>query len=272
MLTYPEIDPVAFSIGSFSIRWYGVSYVVGILLAWQMCSFLTIKQKFGFDRKVVDDFIPLATLGIVLGGRLGNALFYHPAYYFSRPWEIFYIWQPGMSFHGGFLGVLLTLILFCRHRRVPFWSLADVLAVGTPIGLFFGRIANFINAELYGRVTDVPWGMVFPTADDFPRHPSQLYEAALEGVLLFFILFGVSMFSRAPQRPGLLSSLFLIGYGATRSFAEFFRDPDGIVTILNFEITLGQAYSIPLILVGAFTLWATLKKPHVHPCHSSKRN
>lgn len=272
MLTYPEIDPVAFSVGSFSVRWYGISYVVGILLAWQLCAFLVQKYDFGFKRKVVDDFIPLATIGIVLGGRIGNALFYHLDYYLSHPWEIFYIWQPGMSFHGGFWGVVLTLILFCRYHKLHFFSLADVLAVGTPIGIFFGRLANFVNAELYGRVTEVPWGMVFPTADNLPRHPSQLYEAGLEGVLLFTILICVATLSQAPRRPGLLSAVFLIGYGAARSVAEIFRDPDGVLSLFGLEVTLGQAYSIPLVLVGVCLLWKVLTRPgSLAPQTSKKR-
>ena len=261
MMIYPNIDPVAVTLGPLEIRWYGVSYVLGILLAWQVCGWLTRKIPFGIRRKDVDDFIPLATLGIVLGGRIGNALFYHPSYYLAHPWEIFYIWQPGMSFHGGFLGVVLALVLFCRYRKISLLSLGDVISIGTPLGLFFGRLANFINGELYGRITDVPWAMVFPTADSYPRHPSQLYEAALEGILLFILMMGASRFPVVHRRPGFLVSVFLIGYGLARSFAEFFRDPDGIIIVADLEITLGQAYSLPLVFVGVFLLWHVLKQP-----------
>tara|TARA_A100000171_G_C2134419_1_gene149059 strand:+ start:2007 stop:2801 length:795 start_codon:yes stop_codon:yes gene_type:complete len=261
MMTYPEIDPIAFSLGPLNIRWYGVAYVAGILLGWQVCVWLAKKTDFGIKRKDIDDFIPWATLGIVLGGRLGNAIFYHPAYYFQKPWEIFYIWQPGMSFHGGFLGVVLTLILFCHKRRIRILSLGDVISVGTPIGIFFGRLANFINGELYGRHTDVSWAMIFPMGGACPRHPSQLYEAALEGVVLFFILFVVAQKKIATQHPGFLIGLFLTGYGLTRSFSEFFRVPDGVLAFAGLEITLGQVYSLPLILTGILLLWRTLQNP-----------
>ncbi|MCE2951819.1 MAG: prolipoprotein diacylglyceryl transferase [Alphaproteobacteria bacterium] len=261
MLTYPAFDPVALHLGPLSIRWYGIAYVAGILLGWQCCAWLCRKELINISQKHIDDFIPWATLGIVVGGRLGEVFFYNPAYYLSHPLEILYIWQPGMSFHGGFLGVVLAGILWVHTKKIPWITFGDLLSVGTPIGLFFGRIANFVNAELYGRITDAPWGMIFPHAGPFPRHPSQLYEAGLEGLLLFTILFSLARRGVAKKYPGLLLGVFLAGYGLARSFVELFRQPDDITGFIWGEITMGQLLSLPLIFVGGLFVWRALCRP-----------
>lgn len=261
MLTYPHIDPVLLQVGPLSIRWYGLAYVAGILLGWQCCRYLAKRGFIDIAPHHVDDFIPWATLGIIVGGRLGEVFFYNTSYYLSHPLEILYIWQPGMSFHGGFLGVVLAGILFVRARRLPWRTFGDLLSVGTPIGLFFGRIANFINGELFGRMTDSPLGMVFPHGGPFPRHPSQLYEAGLEGVLLFTVLIILAHTSLPKRAPGALMGVFFLGYGLARSFAELFREPEAASGFIVGELTMGQLLSFPLILVGGLFIWFNLRQP-----------
>ena len=259
LLTYPQIDPVLVSIGPLSIRWYGLAYVAGILLGWQCCRYLAKRGFFDVKPEDMDDFIPWATLGIIAGGRLGEVFFYNTAHYLSNPLEILYIWQPGMSFHGGFLGVVLAGIFFVRARRIRWRTFGDLLSVGTPIGLFFGRIANFINGELYGRMTDSSLGMVFPHGGPFPRHPSQLYEAALEGLLLFAVLFVLARTTLPKRAPGLLMGVFFLGYGLARTFAELFREPEAASGFIIGELTMGQLLSFPLIAVGGMFLCLALR-------------
>ncbi|MBI3516746.1 MAG: prolipoprotein diacylglyceryl transferase [Proteobacteria bacterium] len=251
-LVFPNIDPVLIQIGPFGIRWYALAYIAGIVLGWWWCKRLLAKPPQVMSREAFDDFILWATLGIVLGGRFGYVLFYRPDFYVEHPLEALKVWQGGMSFHGGLLGVLLAVGLFARRQGVAYLALSDVVACGVPFGLFFGRLANFINGELWGRVTDVPWGMVFPGAGDLPRHPSQLYQAGLEGLLLFVLLFVVER-AGARHRVGLVSGVFLIGYGAARSIGELFRQPDAFLGFLFAGvITMGQLLSAPMILFGVY--------------------
>lgn len=254
-IAFPAIDPVAVSIGPLEIRWYGISYVMGILGAWFYCRQLVNRYAKGIAIKDIDDFIVWATIGVVAGGRLGWALFYMPVEQYPRFWEVLYIWTPGMSFHGGLLGVVIATILFCRRRSIALLSFGDIIASASPIGLFFGRIANFINAELYGRPTDVEWGMVFPGGGPLPRHPSQLYEAFLEGFLLFFLLLIIERSTKWRQtNPGLVFSLFLLGYGLARTFVENYREPDAHLGIYALGMTMGQLLSAPLLLGGGLIL------------------
>ena len=250
-LVFPNIDPVLIQIGPFGIRWYALAYIAGIVTGWWWCKRLLGRPPDVLKPEKFDDFVLWATLGIVLGGRLGYVLFYRPGFYLENPLEAFKVWQGGMSFHGGLIGVLLAIGLFARRQGMTYFQLADVVACGVPFGLFFGRIANFINGELWGRVTDVPWGMVFPGAGPEPRHPSQLYQASLEGICLFVLLF-VAERAGARHRTGLLSGLFLIGYGCARSIGELFRQPDSFLGFLVLGTTMGQLLSAPMILFGVF--------------------
>lgn len=251
LLPYPEIDPVALEIGPIAIRWYALAYIVGLLLAWRLCRKLTERSPFDITAEAFDDFLLWATLGVVLGGRLGYVLFYKPEFYLSHPQEILLLWQGGMSFHGGLLGVLAAIWIFTYRRGLPYVAVSDIVAVGTPIGLALGRLANFINGELYGRVTDVPWAMIFPHGGPEPRHPSQLYQAGLEGLALLVLLIIMAR-SGALRRPGLLSGVFLIGYAVARSIGELFRQPDAHIGLLAAGTTMGQLLSLPMLLVGIY--------------------
>jgi phosphatidylglycerol:prolipoprotein diacylglycerol transferase len=253
-LPFPNFDPVLISIGPIAIRWYALAYVGGILLGWWLARRIAADDRLWGGRSPikpidVDDVIVWVALGIVLGGRLGYVLFYQPAYFAANPLEILVLWRGGMSFHGGFLGTVLALILFARWRGIPIVSLLDLAAIVTPIGLFLGRLANFVNGELWGRVTDVPWAVVFPHAGLEPRHPSQLYEAGLEGILLFAVAI-IAMRRGALARPGLIGGLFVAGYGLTRVFGELFREPDAHIGYFAGGLTMGMLLSLPMILVG----------------------
>ncbi len=258
-MTYPEIDPIIFSIGPIAIRWYALAYIAGLIIGWRLMIRFAKAPGSAVTAEQVDDFLVWATLGVVLGGRLGYVLFYKPAFYISNPVEIFQIWQGGMSFHGGFLGVVVAALLFARKHKLPIFSLADMLATVAPVGLLFGRIANFINGELYGRVTDVSWGMVFPNGGPLPRHPSQLYEAALEGALLFVILIALRQ-TDLGKKPGVATGVFLIGYALARGFVELFREPDAHLGLLVGGATMGQLLSVPMILVGAYLITRQVKR------------
>jgi len=265
-LSFPDFDPVIFSIGPFAIRWYALAYVAGILLGWWLARRVVSNKAYWNGASPitpvdVDDVIVWCALGIVLGGRLGYVLFYQPAYYAADPAQIFVLWHGGMSFHGGFLGTVLALILFAWRRGIPVLSMLDLAAIVTPIGLFLGRLANFVNGELWGRATDVPWAVVFPHAGPEPRHPSQLYEAGLEGIVLFLILI-LAMRGGALTRPGLIGGLFVGGYGVMRVLGEFFREPDVQIGFLAGGLTMGMLLSIPMIVVGlAAIVYATRTKP-----------
>ncbi|OIR11764.1 prolipoprotein diacylglyceryl transferase [mine drainage metagenome] len=258
MLVHPQFDPVAIHLGPFGIHWYGLMYLLGfVCFIWLGRKRLRTLDRPGWDEKFLDDMLFYGVLGVVLGGRLGEVLFYNPGYYFSHPLKIFAVWEGGMSFHGGFLGVLAAMVLFARNRNIRWLALMDFIAPLVPPGLAFGRLGNFINGELWGRPTDVPWGMWFPNADKEPlsRHPSQLYEFALEGVALFALLW---WFSRKPRPTGAVSGLFLIGYGGFRSICEFTRNPDdGIFGLMTFGISMGQWLSLPMVIAGiAMMVWA----------------
>jgi phosphatidylglycerol---prolipoprotein diacylglyceryl transferase len=265
-LPFPDFDPIMISLGPFAIRWYALAYVGGILLGWWLARRIAADaQAWGAGSPIrpidVDDLIVWVALGIVLGGRLGYVLFYQPAYFAANPWEILVLWRGGMSFHGGFLGSVLAIVLFARRRGIPVLSLLDLAAIVTPIGLLLGRLANFVNGELWGRVTDVPWAVVFPHAGPQPRHPSQLYEAVLEGVLLFVLLL-IAERRGALARPGLIGGLFVAGYGLTRVVSEFFREPDAHIGFLAGGFTMGMLLSLPMIVVGvAAIVYASRRVP-----------
>ncbi len=249
-LPFPAIDPVLISIGPFAIRWYALSYVAGILVGWRYCRYLAGRAPGIVTKPDMDDLVVWATLGVVLGGRLGYVLFYQPLYFLYHPLEILRVWGGGMSFHGGLVGVILAMILFARRRRLPFFAVADIVAAATPIGLGLGRLANFVNGELYGRASDVPWAMVFPEGGALPRHPSQLYQAGLEGLLLFAVLYALARRDGVRERLGFVSGAFLAGYAAARMVGELFREPDAQLGFLLGGTTMGQWLSLPMLLAG----------------------
>ena len=250
VIGFPIIDPVAVEIGPLAIRWYSLAYVAGILFGWRYALRLADLKHNSLKRTHIDDFIVWATLGIILGGRLGYVLFYRPDFFIDKPIEIFAMWKGGMSFHGGLLGIIVSGWLFTLKRQISIYYLSDVVCAVAPIGLFFGRIANFINGELYGRQTDVYWAMVFPRGGELPRHPSQLYEAGLEGFLLFFCISVVVFRFQGLERPGLVSGVFMTGYGVFRYLVEFYREPDSHLGTIYGIATMGQLLSVPLILIG----------------------
>jgi phosphatidylglycerol:prolipoprotein diacylglycerol transferase len=253
VLPFPQIDPVLIEIGPLAIRWYALAYIGAILIGWRYAIHLAKRPPHFIDTKLLDDFVLYATLGVVLGGRLGYVLFYKPDYFLAHPLEILHVWEGGMSFHGGMLGVALAIWLFATLRKIPLLRLADLIAGIAPIGLGLGRLANFINGELWGRVSDVPWAMVFPTGGPLPRHPSQLYQALLEGVLLFLVLFWCERTGQR-QKPGLMTGVFLLGYGVARTIGELFRQPDPFLGFLIGGATMGQLLSAPMILIGLYLI------------------
>lgn len=260
VIPFPTIDPVLIEIGPIVIRWYALAYLVGLIGGWQMIMKLADNSGGKVSRQDGDDFLVWATLGVVLGGRLGYVLFYRPGFYFENPAEILVVWQGGMSFHGGIAGVIVAAIWYARKREIDMLVFGDLIARVAPIGLFFGRLANFINGELYGRVSDVPWAMVFPTSGPEPRHPSQLYEAVLEGLVLFIILNLVGRSAWAKARPGVITGGFLVGYGGFRFLVEFVREPDAHLGVLLDLMTMGQILSVPMIIAGVgFILYAMRK-------------
>jgi phosphatidylglycerol---prolipoprotein diacylglyceryl transferase len=265
ILPFPEFDPVLVHIGPFAIRWYALSYIAGILLGWVYAKAILRSQRaWGGPAPIspeqFDDFVLWVTLGIILGGRIGYVLFYNFPHFLAHPLEIVELWKGGMSFHGGFLGCVLAVVLFARRRKIPILSLGDITCLVAPIGLFFGRLANFINGELWGRMSDVPWAMVFPGGGPVPRHPSQLYEAALEGLALFVVL---ALFVRfgALKRPGLILGAFALFYGLARSLSEFFREPDAQLGFLWGGLTMGMLLSLPMILGGVLIIWLVRRAP-----------
>jgi phosphatidylglycerol:prolipoprotein diacylglycerol transferase len=249
-LPFPPIGPVAIEIGPLVVRWYALSYIAGILIGWRYCLWLAGRPPTIVTRAELDDFVVWATLGVLLGGRLGYVLLYQSEFYFQNPLAILRLWEGGMSFHGGLAGVIAAMILFAWRRGRPFFALADILAAATPIGLFLGRLANFVNGELYGRASDVPWAMVFPSGGPDPRHPSQLYQAGLEGLVLFVALFVLVRFAGAKARQGFLSGAFLFGYGVARIVGELFREPDTQIGFFIGGTTMGQWLSVPLLAFG----------------------
>ncbi len=249
-IPFPQIDPVLFSIGPFAVRWYALSYVAGLVLGWRLLRRRATMFSDDLSADNIDDFLVWATIGIILGGRLGYVLFYNLQYFLANPSQIFATWQGGMSFHGGLLGVVVVGLLFCRRYKLSPLILGDALACVSPIGLLFGRVANFINGELYGRVTDVPWGVVFPHAGPEPRHPSQLYEAFLEGLVLFVVLNFMWRSRKIRANCGVLTGTFIAGYAIARMIVELFRQPDPQIGFLTLGITMGQWLSVPMLIIG----------------------
>lgn len=248
MFIHPDINPVAISIGPLAVHWYGLMYLLSFLIGWGLGVVRTKQPHVSWHRDEVGDFLFYVVLGVVIGGRVGYMLFYQPGLLIEHPLQLFYIWQGGMSFHGGMLGVFAAAGWFAHATQRSFFDITDFVAPIVPVGLFFGRIANFINGELIGRAADVPWAMIYPRIDRVPRHPSELYEAALEGLLLFAVLW---WFASKPRPRMAVSGLFLIGYGCLRFFAEFFRQPDSFLGFVAFDwMTMGQLLSTPMILGG----------------------
>jgi phosphatidylglycerol:prolipoprotein diacylglycerol transferase len=277
---FPEIDPVAIQLGPLAVRWYGLAYLAGILIGWRYARRLVQNERLWGARASpmraadIDDFLIWLVVGIVAGGRIGYALFYQPGHYLDDPLGFFRLWQGGMAFHGGLLGTILAMAIFAARRGIPMLSLFDVAAASVTFGLFFGRIANFINGELWGRVTDAPWGVVFcsnaieRTSGGFcpagteARHPSQLYEAALEGLVLFVVLRILTHRFKSLTRPGLTGGMFIAGYGASRIVAEFFREPDPQLGFIAGSLTMGMILSIPMVLIGLGAMvWAGRRQP-----------
>ncbi|MEO8630810.1 MAG: prolipoprotein diacylglyceryl transferase [Betaproteobacteria bacterium] len=255
MLIHPQFDPIALKLGPIAIRWYGLMYLLafvgGVLLGRLR---IKLRPDLGWTNRDLDDLLFYCVLGVVLGGRLGYVLFYKLAEYLHDPLRIFYVWEGGMSFHGGFLGVIVAMLWFARRTQRKWFDVTDFLAPLTPLGLGAGRIGNFINAELWGRPTDVAWAMIFPSVDPQPRHPSQLYEAGMEGVLLFVILW---VFARKPRPTGAVSGVFLVSYGVLRFLVEFTREPDNFLGLLALNFSMGQWLSLPMILGGiGMLVWA----------------
>ena len=244
-----NFDPVAFEIFSLEIRWYSLAYIVGISLGWLYCKKRLITDRAILD--IFDDYISYLIIGIILGGRIGYIIFYNFEYYLSNPIEILMVWNGGMSFHGGLVGVIVASILFANKNKTDLFIFLDLVALSAPIGIFFGRIANFINSELYGRPTDLPWSVQFTLIDNIKRHPSQLYEAILEGVILFFLL-NFFLKKNYIKNPGQISGLFLIFYSLFRFLIEFFRSPDPQIGYLILNLTIGQLISIIFLLAGTF--------------------
>ncbi|MFA5951393.1 MAG: prolipoprotein diacylglyceryl transferase [Hyphomicrobium sp.] len=274
VIPFPDIDPVAIAFGPVSIKWYGLAYLIGLLIGWLYVKHLLNDAKLWapgaapFAAAKVDDLLLYLTLGVVLGGRLGYVFLYEPSTYLAHPLEILAVWKGGMSFHGALVGCGLATWLFARHNGVSPFTTMDLASAAVPIGLFFGRLANFINGELFGRVTDVPWAMVFPQAkliypsvEPQPRHPSQLYEAALEGIVLFVVLRLLTHRFGALKSPGAVTGAFLIGYGIARSTVELAREPHFYVG----PLTAGQIYSLPMVALGLLFLWRARAAPEARP-------
>ncbi|ABE48610.1 prolipoprotein diacylglyceryl transferase [Methylobacillus flagellatus] len=261
MLVHPQFDPVAIHLGSFGIHWYGLMYLIGFLAFLWLGRWRIAHQpwwgKAGWTKKNLDDALFYGALGVILGGRLGYALFYQHEYYLTHPHEILFLWQGGMSFHGGFLGVMVAMLLFAKRRGLTFFGIMDFVAPLVPVGLGAGRMGNFINGELWGRASDLPWAMVFPHVDSIARHPSQLYEFLLEGVALFILLW---WYSSKPRARGSVSALFLIGYGSFRFLVEFTREPDSFLGLLSLGLSMGQWLSLPMVIAGVWLLIVSLRR------------
>jgi len=260
VLLYPQFDPVLVQLGPFAIRWYALAYIAGLVIGWRV-----VRRAVQWPPAVatplqVDDFLTWATLGVVVGGRLGYVLFYQPGRFLAAPLQIFEVWQGGMSFHGGMLGVAIVIVWYCQRQHIPVLGFADRVAIIAPLGLAFGRVANFVNGELWGRAAPdwLPWAMAFfPGGGPTPRHPSQLYETFLEGVVLLAVMLVLGWRESLRARFGLLTGVFLIGYGVARVAAEFFREPDGFLGFLWAGATMGQLLSVPMLLAGGWLIWRT---------------
>jgi phosphatidylglycerol:prolipoprotein diacylglycerol transferase len=267
MLIHPQFDPIAIALGPLKVHWYGLTYLTAFTLFYVLGNARARQSPFaerGWDRQLVEDLLFFGVLGVVLGGRLGYVLFYKPTYYFSHPGEILAVWQGGMAFHGGLLGVAAAIALFAKRRGRRFFEVTDLVVPTVPIGLAAGRIGNFINGELWGRAADpsLPWAMVFPqSGSDLPRHPSQLYQFGLEGVLLFVLMW---LYARKPRQQGAVSGAFLFGYGVFRFAAEYFREPDSFLGLLALNMSMGQWLCVPMVVAGAL-IWVLAKKDAFRP-------
>jgi phosphatidylglycerol:prolipoprotein diacylglycerol transferase len=261
VIPFPDIDPVLIEIGPFAIRWYALAYIGGLLIGWRYMVRLSRRPGAPIDEAHIDDLLFWITLGVVLGGRLGYVLFYNPAYYLAHPVEALMVWRGGMSFHGGLLGVAVASVWFAKRRGLAALSIGDLIGCTAPIGIFLGRLANFINGELYGRPSELPWAMIFPTGGDQPRHPSQLYEALLEGLVLFVVLWLLARKAPSAKRPGFLFGAFCAGYALARAFVELFRQPDAHIGFLAGGATMGQLLSLPLLLAGIYLMARTRRAP-----------
>ncbi len=262
-IAFPDIDPVAFSLGPLVVRWYALAYLAGILIGWRyILRLIRLDAPPALKKDDIDDFLPWAVLGVILGGRLGYILFYQFSLYMEHPLEILKLWHGGMSFHGGAAGVIAAMMIYAWKRRMSFFRLTDLVCCAVPIGLFFGRIANFVNGELFGRVTASPLGMVFPHGGPDPRHPSQLYEAVLEGLVLGLILFLMVRNERIRSRSGLISAAFLAGYGIARFIIEFFREPDPQIGTIAGVFTMGQMLCLPMLAGAALVVYLSQRRRH----------
>jgi len=257
-MQFPQIDPVFLSIGPLQFRWYGLMYVVAFVATYLILRSETARKKLPLSNDDVADLVFFGALGVVLGGRLGYILFYNLGFYLTHPLRIFAVWEGGMSFHGGFLGVICAFVIYDRRKNIPFFTLIDMAALWAPVGLGLGRIGNFINGELYGRQTDVPWGIIFPGGGGVPRHPSQLYEAFLEGLVLFAL---VRFASRRSPATGVAGWTFVAGYGLFRFIVEFFRQPDDNLGLLVAFFSMGQLLSLPMFLLGSFMVFKLVRSP-----------
>lgn len=260
---FPNISPIMFSIGPFALRWYAMAYLAGILIAWGLTKHNIKKYNLGITSEQLDDLVFYTTLGIILGGRLGYVICYGDGYFWHNPLEIFAIWHGGMSFHGGIAGVITALFCFARKYKFPYLKITDLVALYVPIGIFLGRLANFVNGELWGRVTTVPWAVKFPDGGYLPRHPSQLYEALTEGLLMFIILNWLWRKDFVRTHTGIISAVFLIIYGTSRISMEFFREPDRQIGYIAGNITMGQILSLPFLILGIYILHHSLQKKSV---------
>lgn len=256
-MNFPQIDPVIFSFGPLAVRWYGLMYLLGFVGGYFMMVHVARLRRWPLDSAAISDLLFYGVLGVVLGGRLGYTLIYNFPYYSAHPLEVLFVWQGGMSFHGGLVGVLLALVWFSRKRRLSFLLVGDLVVSAVPIGLGLGRLGNFINGELWGRVTDLPWGMVFPGAGPLPRHPSQLYEAILEGLVLVLVIY---LLHRRRPPLGVPAFVFLAGYGVCRLLVELVRQPDSQLGFLWGGATMGQLLSLPMILIGLVGLVVVLRR------------
>ena len=261
VMAFPAIDPEILRIGPFALRWYALAYIAGIVIGWRLALRAADAPPRLVTRAQVDDFVSWATLGIILGGRLGYVLFYKPGFYIEHPLAALTLWEGGMSFHGGLLGVIAAILLFAMRNKADPFMLSDLVAIVAPLGLLFGRLANFINGELWGRVSDVPWAMVFPRGGPLPRHPSQLYQAFFEGVLLTLIVLAVWKLTEGRRRPGLLTGVFCAGYGLARIVGELFREPDAHLGYLWGPVTMGMLLSLPVLLFGLWLILRAYRKP-----------
>jgi len=256
-LAYPEISPIAFALGPLAIRWYSLAYLFGILAAWAMLWYHNRRYKLGYTSVQMEDLVFYITMGIIIGGRLGYAIFYGSAEMWMKPWHLLELWKGGMSFHGGVVGVIIAAWLFARNYKWSFFQATDLVAIYSPIGIFCGRLANFVNDELWGRETDVAWAIRFPAGGYVPRHPSQLYEAFFEGLILFVLLNWLWSIKKIREHFGIVSGLFVLLYGIFRMSLEQFRQPDAQLGFFFGNITMGQMLSVPLIITGiAVIIWA----------------